>query len=371
MYDNYMFDRIIIAPDSFKGSASSIDVARMIYDEIIGALEAVRNSYKTEYERKREILLMPMSDGGENFSKICNQYYNCEINTVKVHGAYGENLSVQWYWNAADKMAIADTASVLGHGLLWQELNPLVADSKGVGEVLLEIYKHNPRMILLGLGGVSTVDGGRGMVEYLRNEFPEIINVLFRDEVKLIGLSDVNNPLLGKNGAACVFGPQKGATRDMIKELENRINSFAHEIGGENWKEISERPGAGAAGGIGFAVMALGGKLESGADAIIELSGLKRILDERTLVITGEGCSDRTTLMGKIPGRLLDVCKQAGAMIWLLSGMVKDRELLEDAGFDKIIELRDQNVSLAENMAKEKLQKNIRQNLECNWIQDY
>lgn len=325
-----------------------------------------------------DALKVAMADGGEGTAAICAKCLGARPIEYEVHGAYGEILKVKWYWNEESRIAVFDTAAILGPGLKRDVLNPLEADSRGVGELLLEILKYAPSKILIGLGGVATVDGGKGMIEELMNGLPTIgiypgdRKSIVRDKndirgirrflsyVEIVGLSDVVNPLLGECGAARVYGPQKGAHGEMIKELELRIENFARALCDSSWKEISERPGAGAAGGLGFALLALGGELKRGADVMWEMSGIEALIGEGSLVITGEGCSDHTTLNGKLPYRIMKRCKEKGAQVWLVSGMVKNRDELLRHGFDRVIELRNPELSLEENMRKDVLKENIK-----------
>src|SRR5205085_2723149 len=194
-----------------------------------------------------------------------------------------------------DGTAVVESAAALGLPLLAPgERDPLRATSHGFGELLLAALEARPAELLVGLGGVATVDGGAGM--------RDVVGERLRD-VRVAVACDVRNPLLGPDGAARVFGPQKGAGPDAVEELERRLASLAE------LQPYAELPGAGAAGGLGAALAALGGELLPGARVVLRRIGFLERARRAELVVTGEGTVDRTTFAGKAPGEVVAVCR--------------------------------------------------------------
>ena len=304
--------RILVAPDSFKECLTSREVTRIILEEI--------RSLHPEWT----VQGIPLSDGGEGFAEILSEALGAERVPVSVTGPMGEKVNT--FYRKVGDTAIMDVASACGLQLVPpSRRNPLKATSMGVGEMMISACDAGCRKIILGLGGSATCDGGEGITALPR--FKELAG---RVELEL--LCDVENPFLGIEGAARVFGPQKGADPEMVEILEKRMRERAAAIFTETSKDISFVPGAGAAGGIAGALYAyLGGKILSGADAFFQKVGFFEALKGVDLVITGEGKSDRQTLMGKAPHAVL---KSAGSIpVVLMSGSVEDKGLLLEAGF--------------------------------------
>ena len=188
------------------------------------------------------------------------------------------------------------------------------------------------RQLVIGLGGTATCDGGCAMVEALRDGGVDMKAL----GAEVVLASDVNNPLCGPEGAARVFAPQKGATAAQVEELEERLRAFARKTKEEGWAspDLARYPGAGAAGGLGYALMAyLGARMQSGIETVLSLLGFDEAIRDADLVLTGEGKSDRQTLMGKAPSGVLRHSLEAGVPVALLSGAVEDEAALKAAGF--------------------------------------
>ena len=212
--------------------------------------------------------------------------------------------------------------------------------------MVADALKRGCQKIVMGIGGSATCDGGRGMVEALRDKgclekrnYKDIYHNGHVDltqkgreclakKCKFIVACDVNNPLYGENGAAHVFAPQKGATKEQVLWLDEQLRTFAKETeqAGLATPELTNHPGAGAAGGLGYALLAyLNAELNSGIDIVLDLANFDVAIKDADLVITGEGKSDQQTMMGKVPHGVLKRCKKAGVPVWLLSGAIDDR----------------------------------------------
>lgn len=265
---------VIVAPDKFKGSLSAPQVAEAVAR---GLREAVPDL---------DVRCVPVADGGDG--------------TVDAAVAAGFVKVGRWVTGPAGKpvpasfavrgtTAVVEVASAAGLTLLGKPA-PLDATSHGVGELLKAALDVGCTTIVLGLGGSACTDGGAGMLEALgETSFAG---------VDLVLASDVDNPLLGPSGAAAVYGPQKGASPEQVEILEARLEAFAQRVG----PEYASRPGAGAAGGIGFAALAvLGARFRPGIEVVLELAGFAEAIGDARLVITGEGSLDAQTRHGKAP----------------------------------------------------------------------
>lgn len=321
--------KIIIAPDSFKNALRAPQVAAAIAD----GWNAVRP--------EDELIQLPMSDGGEGL---------CDALTLAGNGRFLEIAAVDPLMRPENgrvgivgDTAILESAEANGIELLKNnELDPLHATTYGVGLMLRELISlHRCRKIIVGIGGSATVDGGAGMLQALGcrfydsagNELPpgigggdlgKIVRIDTSDlpevlaETGIVVACDVNNILCGENGSAPVFGPQKGATAEMVKILDENLRHFA-----ALWEDDGTCAGDGAAGGLGFALRKLGGRMESGAKLVMNESGFYEQLSGADLVITGEGCSDDQTACGKLCSEIALAAKSCGVPTVLLSGALK------------------------------------------------
>jgi glycerate kinase len=209
-----------------------------------------------------------------------------------------------------DGSAVVDSAEAIGLPLVGaKERDPLRASTRGLGELLLAILAEQPRELLVGVGGTATVDGGAGL--------RQIVGAELRG-VRVRVLCDVRNPLLGDRGAARVFGPQKGASPDAVEELERRLASLVE------LEPFRDLPGAGAGGGLGAGLAALGAELCDGASLVLDTIGFDERARRADLVVTGEGTVDRTTLEGKAPGAVVRHCAALDRACVLFGGVVRD-----------------------------------------------
>lgn len=311
--------RIILATDSFKGCLGSVAV-----ESILGsALES----------QGHDVLSVPMSDGGDGMLEaFCRAMHARPVSAI-VHDPLMRPVEA-CYGIAPDGTAVIETARACGLALMSrEELDPLAATSYGVGELILDAVARGCRSFIIGLGGSGTSDAGTGMLRALSELRPDGLP----DNCSFTLACDVDNPLYGPRGAAMVFGPQKGASPEVVGLLEQRAVRFAQDSALRLGKDCSRNPGAGAAGGLGYAFMQyLGATVRSGADLLFELAGFTECLAGASLVITGEGHADRQTLMGKLPLRVLSAAKQMDIPVWLVAGKVDDREELAAAGFARV-----------------------------------
>jgi glycerate 2-kinase len=252
---------------------------------------------------------LPVADGGEGTAAVLYAALGGDWREAQVADPLGRPVTARWLV-LPDGAAVVDSAEAVGLPLVGvDERDPLRATSRGLGELLLAIVAEQPREVLVGVGGTATVDGGAGMCE--------IVGSALRD-ARVRVLCDVRNPLLGERGAARVFGPQKGADPEAVEELERRLASRA-EL--EPYRDL---PGAGAGGGLGAGLAALGAELCDGAALVLDTIGFDERARAADLVVTGEGTVDRTTLEGKAPGAVVGRCSALGVSCVLFGGVVRD-----------------------------------------------
>ena len=246
---------------------------------------------------------------GEGTADILHAAFGGDWLETRVPDPFGRPVTARWL-ALPDGTAVVESAQAVGLPLLnANELDPLRATSRGLGELLLAVLETQPASILVGVGGTATVDGGKEMLDVAGERLRE---------VRLRVACDVRNPLLGPRGAARVFGPQKGADAAAVEELEARLAAI------EQLVPYREVPGAGAGGGLGAAFAAAGGELSDGAELVLDLIGFDGRARKADLVVTGEGTVDRTTFEGKAPGAVLARCDRLGVPAELFGGLVHD-----------------------------------------------
>lgn len=330
--------KIIIAPDSFKGTIRSQEVC-----------EIIANAYQDIFP-DAEIIQLPMADGGEGTSEALVSALGGETVTIKATAPLGGEVDASYGLIDDGKTAVIDMASASGIELVDSEnLNPMIATTYGTGEMILHALKNGVTSIIIGIGGSATVDGGIGMAQALGynllnadgNEvhkggasMTQITNIvsdnvvsLLRD-VKIQIASDVNNPLTGPNGAAAVYGPQKGATGFMVPILDDGLKNML-SLWQKNEMLAEEKAGDGAAGGLGAGLRAFcGAELTSGAELICDAINLPVHLEGADLLITGEGKTDSQTLSGKLCSVVAGFAKEKDIPVMLISGALQIREEL-------------------------------------------
>jgi glycerate kinase len=328
--------KIIIAPDSYKGCLRSIEICQYLAEGI------------KQVRPDAEIIQMPMADGGEGSVEAIVLSTQGEFHKLKVHGPLGNQVEAVYGTAGNSNTAVMEMASASGIELLPREkLNPLKTTTYGTGQLLKHIIDSGIQDIIIGIGGSATVDGGAGMAQALGYKFldkcgnelkmplsggdlkkiEKIDSAQVPPELKKCRIriaSDVTNPLLGQDGAATVFGPQKGATPEMVAELEENLEHYANKIIASGFTDNCSRAGDGAAGGLGFALRALcGAEPVSGAELIIEITGLKQQLAGADMLITGEGCTDFQTAHGKLCAVIAQAAGEAKVPAVLVSGALK------------------------------------------------
>ena len=324
---------IIIAPNAFKGSVTAEEAANCIAEGI------------AQSRLHCSLTLIPIADGGDGTASLIAKKMNSKIILVPVHDPLGRLIEATFGWVQDTKTAIIEISDASGIKLLKKkELNPLIANTRGAGELMLAALEHGAQKILIGVGGTATVDGASGLLSALgvdfKNEQGEIIAKLPHGlmQLKSIDLSgldkrlgageitvlcDVKNTLLGNNGAAAVFGPQKGAGEDDVMLLEKcleQLNLVAEET--LNVSMIS-MPHGGAAGGVAAGLAAfLGADLVSGIEYFLDVVNFDKALQQADIVITGEGSLDLQTLEGKGPYGVARRAKNKNIAVIGLSGQV-------------------------------------------------
>ena len=342
---------VVVAPDKFKGSLTAREVA----DRVAAGLTAV--------EPGLVVVRVPVADGGDGTvdAALAAGY---ERVPVRATGPTGEPVDTAYA--VRDDVAVVEMAAVSGLRLLPPDrLAPLTATSYGTGEVVRAALDQGARNVVLGIGGSASTDGGAGMLEALGVRlFDAADNPLPRGggaladlrRVDLTGLHpavadtrivvacDVDNPLLGPQGAAAVYGPQKGATPDDVPNLDAALAHWADLVDAATGRSgVRDRAGAGAAGGVGYAAMAvLGADLESGIGLVLDLVRFADHLPGASLVITGEGSLDEQTLHGKAPAGVASAAAKAGVPVVTVSGrLALDRGQLQAAGIAAAYALTD------------------------------
>ena len=326
-----MHQRIVIAPDSFKGSATAARVARALS-------EGWRSARPDD-----EIVLLPMADGGEGtLDAFAGAVPDARRMPVTVTGPDGTATEASWLLLPGDEpVAVVELASTCGIEMLSSGLRPMDASTFGLGEAIAAALgeRHGVSRLIIGLGSSASTDGGTGLLTALGARFMDAAGhpiapggrgLAALAAVDLSGvvalppggvtvLSDVTNPLLGRSGAAAVFGPQKGASATEIAELDAGLARLAALIGID-----PSLPGAGAAGGTGYGLLAWGAVLGAGAPAVAELIGLPQAVAGASIVITGEGSFDAQSAAGKVPTHVAALAAEAGVSVALVAGRIAD-----------------------------------------------
>ena len=331
--------KIVIAPDSYKGCLPAREVASAMAAGIRAAWPDA------------EVVTLPLADGGEGTLEILTDALGGELREATVSDPLGRRIRAK-YGTARD-LAIIEVAQACGLGLLFPaERNPLTAATRGVGELILAAYRDGCRRFLIGLGGSATCDGGAGMLAV-----PGIRQALQEADFEL--LCDVRAPFIGPDGAARVFAPQKGASPADVELLEQRMTELAGLFARETGTDVSALPGAGAAGGLGGALMAYAGAvMTSGVDKIMDLVGFDQAIQDADWILTGEGRSDAQTLLGKVPCGVLR--RARGIPVALASGAIADADALLEAGFADLIPVSPANLPLQDAMKPEIAAANIK-----------
>ncbi len=373
--------RVLVAMDSMKGSLTSLQ-----------ANEAVRAALLHRWPTC-EVRCLTVSDGGEGFLDAVEASGTWQRVTLDVCDPLMRR--VRAYYLINKEQAVIEMAQASGLCLLSaEERNPLTASTYGTGQLIADALRRGATHITVGLGGSATSDCGQGMLEALHAEPPHPLqpppspsqgggadvpstapSLLCSSFTPSLGggrgrcyiATDVTNPLLGQQGAAHTFARQKAAPDmtsaeldAMVEELESRASAFAAESAARLGRDCSGEAGAGAAGGVGYALMQyMGAQRVSGIDFVLDMANFDNCLSDADLVITGEGHADRQTLMGKVPMGILRRAQSRGIPVVLLAGRVSDREALLEAGFAQVCAVTPSTMPLEQALRPEVAQRNI------------
>ena len=364
--------KVVIAMDSLKGSMTSLEAGTVIQE----AIHMV--------QKETEVVVKPLADGGEGTTEALIEGLHGERIEKIVTGPLKDPVMAVYGWIEESKTAIMEMASASGIVLLKEEeKNPWEATTYGVGELIKDAVLRGAKKIILGIGGSATNDGGIGMLQALGYEFlnqegnpvgegakvlSEIQTIEKKKDAILLEhcqievACDVNNPLCGENGATYVFGPQKGVKMEERESIDKAMSHFADVT--ETFLGVDQREikGAGAAGGLGFALVAyLQATLRSGIDLVLEAVNLEGALQGADLVVTGEGRLDHQTAMGKAPIGVAKLAKKHSIKVIAFAGSVtKDARVCNEKGIDAYFPIVRGVTTLEEAIKKENAKENLK-----------
>jgi glycerate kinase len=355
--------KIVIAPDSFKESLTALQAA-----------DAIEQGFKEVFP-DAHYFKIPMADGGEGTVQSLVDATNGAIIQTKVTGPLGEPVEAFFGLLGDGTTAVIEMAAASGlHLVPSEKRNPLLTTTWGTGELIKAALDHGVTKIIVGIGGSATNDGGAGMVQALGGRLltEEGRNIGYGggslNQLAAIDVSeldprlqhvhievacDVDNPLTGARGAAAVFGPQKGATPDMVKLLDENLSHYASVIESELGKKVDEIPGAGAAGGLGGGLLAfLPVELNRGIEIVLKATEFERYVQEADLVITGEGRIDSQTVYGKTPMGVAKVAKKYQVPVIGIAGSVSDdSHVVHDHGIDAVFSIVPRAIPLSDALS--------------------
>ena len=354
--------KVVVAIDSLKGSLSSMEAGLAIKDGVLAA------------KPDAEVIVKPLADGGEGTTDALIEGMNGERIALTVTGPMHTPVEAYYGYLKDTNTAVMEMASAAGITLVPdEEKNPLLATSYGVGEMIRDAMEKGCRNFIIGIGGSVTNDGGIGMLKALGIRFLDEngedageggqalakiaridvsgLNPLLK-ECHIQVACDVNNPLCGENGSTYVYGPQKGVTEDMKKPLDEAMAHFAKVTSETLKKDNRNTPGAGAAGGLGYAFLAyIGATLTPGIELILNAVGLEKELSGADVVVTGEGRLDFQTAMGKAPVGVAKLAKKYDAKVIAFAGSVtKEATACNKEGIDAFFPILRGISTLAEAM---------------------
>ncbi|MBK8185170.1 MAG: glycerate kinase [Candidatus Competibacteraceae bacterium] len=354
--------RIVVAPDSYKGSVSAVAVAQ--------AMErGIRQVFPTA-----EVCKVPIADGGEGTVEALVTATGGQFRQTQVTDPLGNPTTAQWGILGDGKTAVIEMAAASGLPLLTSaQRNPRLTTTFGTGELLRAALDAGLRRIIMGIGGSATNDGGAGMAQVLGIRFIgadgaelpyggaalaglkqiDLSGVDSRlRETAITVACDVDNPLCGPRGASAVFGPQKGATPEIVAELDAALAHFADLATQATGRQAAEQPGAGAAGGLGAAMLFFTpAQLRPGVDIVLEAVHFAEVVKDAYFVITGEGRTDFQTAFGKAPVGVAKVAKQFKTPVFCLSGALGEgTDTLLSHGIDALLSICDKPMTLEQAM---------------------
>lgn len=355
--------KIVIAPDSYKESLSALEVA-----------EAIESGFREIFPDAQYIKL-PLADGGEGTVDAMVAATDGQVVQVKVTGPLGQPIDAFFGLSGDGKVAFIEMAAASGlESVPPAKRNPLNTTSFGTGELIRSALEHGVKHCIIGIGGSATNDGGAGMVQALGakllNKQGQQIDCgggalaqLHRIDISELDsrikdcrfevACDVSNPLTGDNGASAIFGPQKGATPEMIAQLDGYLRHYAQLIEDTLDIDVDSLPGAGAAGGMGAGLYAFcGAQLRQGIEIVTEALGLEALVKDATLVITGEGRIDSQSINGKVPIGVARIAKRYNKPVIGIGGsLTKDVDVVYDHGLDAVFSVLSSVCTLEEALA--------------------
>lgn len=362
--------KVVVAIDSFKGSLSSMEAGMAAREGILKACDA-------------DVIVKPLADGGEGTVEALLSGMGGEKIEIPVTGPLGDRVTCSYGILKNGKTAVMEMAEAAGLKLVPKELlNPLNTSTYGVGEMIKDAIGRGCRDFIIGIGGSSTNDGGIGMLKALGYEFYDsdgkAVGPEGRELSRIASLStvgalaelrecrfriacDVNNPLYGPLGAAHVFGPQKGASPEIVEILDEGLRIYSDTVARITGKSTAALPGAGAAGGLGYAfVTFLNAELESGISIILKEICLEEDIKDADFVVTGEGKLDFQTSMGKAPVGVARLAKKHGCkVIAFAGGTTDDADKCNEEGIDAYFSILRLPTSLEEAMEFETARANM------------
>lgn len=363
--------KILVAVDSFKGSLSSLEAGNAIRKGIENA------------EAGAEVIVRPLADGGEGTAEAITDAAHGEHVSIMVTGPLGEKVCCNYGIINEDKTAIIEMSGAAGITLIpLAKRNPMKTTTRGVGEVIADAINRGCRHFIIGIGGSATNDGGIGMLQALGFEFLDkngnqvpyggdglsrINSIRTENVISMLGecdfqiACDVNNPLCGTNGSSAVFGPQKGATPDMVMKLDEALNRYAALTNLKKNTSFESCPGAGAAGGLGFAFLSyMNARLESGFTIVAKETNLEQYISEADIIITGEGRIDSQTVMGKAPIGVAALARKHSKKVIAIGGSVAaDAGVCNKHGIDALFSITREPVELEDAMKPENAAANL------------
>ena len=368
--------KAVVAIDSLKGSLSSMEAGNAIAEGI----------YRADAEAKVEV--RPLADGGEGTVDALVQGMNGSLRKVRVTGPLGDKVDAAYGIIEEAKMAVIEMSAAAGITLVPDEKkNPLFTTTYGVGEMIRDAIEKGCRKFVVGIGGSATNDGGIGMLQALGYDFlnskgnavpygakgledlaeirkEHVLPELAQCEFKVA--CDVTNPLCGPLGASAVYGPQKGATPEMVREMDQWLADYAKLAANCSERADAEHPGTGAAGGLGFAFLTFtNAVLESGIKIVLEETKLEQYIQDADIVITGEGRLDGQTAMGKAP---VGVAKLAGKykipVLAFAGSVTKDARKCNEEGIHAFFPILRGIITLEDAMDAENARRNLMETVE-------
>ena len=363
--------KIVVAIDSFKGSLSSLQAGNVVKDAVM------------RLDKNADVIVKPLADGGEGTVEALSSGFDSKIIEISVSGPLLKPVVAKYCILKDSNTAVIEMAAASGITLLSsEERNPMETTTYGVGELIKDAIARGSRRFIIGIGGSATNDGGTGMLSALGYEFLDknnnpivlgakglkdlykiktdnVIPELFECSFKIA--CDVTNPLCGEKGCSAVFAPQKGATEEMIKDMDEYLLKFSEIAKTVSDKADKDYEGAGAAGGLGFAFLSFtNATLKSGVEIVLEETDIENDIKDADIVVTGEGRLDSQTVMGKAPIGVAKLSKKYNKKVIAFSGCVtEDAEVCNEHGIDAFFPILRGVVTLEEALDTDNAYKNL------------